>query len=121
MLPSDVGATMAKLQSLGVGVHVIGQSPLFGNEVQTLFAQSGGGRTQPDGWGFVTFDSELNHKLAAAMPPGVQFVDPLARLCHLPSCPYREQSTFMMWDEGHFSLYGSKLAVASYFPYFERK
>jgi len=121
VLPSDVGATMAQLQSLGVGVHVIGQSPLFGNEVQTLFAQSGGARTQPDGWGFVTFDSELNHKLAAAMPAGVSFVDPLARLCHLPSCPYREESTFMMWDEGHFSLYGSKLAVASYFPYFERK
>jgi peptidoglycan/LPS O-acetylase OafA/YrhL len=118
---SDIGATMTKLQSLGVGVHVIGQSPLFGNEVQTLFAQSGGARTQPEGWGDVTFDAGLNHKLAAALPSGVSFSDPLERLCHLPSCPYREGSTFMMWDEGHYSLYGSKLAVASYFPYFERK
>jgi peptidoglycan/LPS O-acetylase OafA/YrhL len=119
--PADIQATLTKLKSLGVGVHVIGQSPLFGNEVQTLFAQSGGTSEQPEGWGFVTFDSGLNHKLAAAMPPGVSFIDPLERLCRLPSCPYRREGTFMMSDEGHFSLYGSKLVVASYFPYFERK
>jgi len=119
--PADIQATLTKLKSLGVDVQVIGQSPLFGNEVQTLFAQSGGASTQAEGWGSVTFDAGLNRKLAAAMPPGVTFIDPLARLCRLPSCPYREEGTFMMWDEGHYSLYGSKLAVATYFPYFERE
>jgi hypothetical protein len=117
--PAQIAATVGQLQQLGVAVHVIGQSPLFGNQVQTLFAQAGGSSSQPDAWGHVSFGADLNRKLALAMPPGAVFIDPLERLCRLPSCPYRQAGLFMMCDEGHFSAHGSDLAVASYFPYFD--
>jgi hypothetical protein len=87
--------------------------------VQTLFAQSGGDSSKPDGWGFVTFDSGVNHKLAAAMPAGVRFIDPLERMCHLPSCPYREESTFMMWDEGPLLSLWQQAGRRQLLPYFE--
>ncbi|MEY2936597.1 MAG: hypothetical protein RL033_7346 [Pseudomonadota bacterium] len=115
--PEDIRASLERLLSLGVPVHVIGQSPLFGNQVQTLFAQAGGSRSQPDGWGTVTFGSDLNVRIAGATPPGIHFIDPLAQFCHLPSCQYRDHGKFMIWDEGHFSTYGSELAVEKYFPY----
>jgi peptidoglycan/LPS O-acetylase OafA/YrhL len=118
--PSDIRASLERLRGLGVAVSVIGQSPLFGNQVQTLFAQSGGARTQSDGWGQVSFSADLNHKLAASLPDGVTFIDPLEHLCQLPACRYRDNRTFLFSDEGHFSAYGSELAVARYFPYFDR-
>jgi peptidoglycan/LPS O-acetylase OafA/YrhL len=117
--PSQIRASLERLRGLGVRVDVIGQSPMFGNQVQTLFAQAGGTRAEPEGWGYVTFVSDLNAELAAAMPPGVHFIDPLSHLCRLPSCPYRLDGKFLMWDEGHFSDAGSAVAVAEYFPYLE--
>lgn len=116
--PSEITASLARLRQLGVDVHVIGQSPMFGNQVQTLFAQAGGTGTQPDASGHVVFGLDLNSKLAAALPNDVAFIDPLERMCNLPACPYRYQGTFMMWDAGHFTVKGSELAVESYFPYF---
>jgi peptidoglycan/LPS O-acetylase OafA/YrhL len=115
--PSQITASLARLQGLGVTVYVIGQSPMFGNQVQTLFAQAGGTRAQPEGWGYVNFGAELNRELAAAMPEGVHFIDPLSRMCRLPSCPYRLDGNFLMLDEGHFSSYGSARVVAEYFPF----
>jgi len=119
--PDQIAATVARLRQLGVAVHVIGQSPLFGNQVQTLFAQAGGSQNQAEAWGHVSFGADLNRKLAELMPSGAVFIDPLERLCHWPSCPYRQAGLFMMCDEGHFSAHGSELAVASYFPYFDRR
>jgi len=115
--PRAITATLDKLRALGVTVDVIGQSPLFGNSVQTLFAQADGKRAQPDAWGYINFSPSLNDRLGAAMPSGVNFVDPLQERCHLSSCQYRHEQNFMMLDEGHFSAYGSALAVESYFPY----
>jgi peptidoglycan/LPS O-acetylase OafA/YrhL len=117
--PEQVGATVARLRDHGLAVYVIGQSPLFGNQVQTLFAQAGGTPEQAVAWGQVTFAPDLNPRLSAAMPPGVTFIDPLARLCELPACPYRRDGEFMLWDEGHFSAFGSSLAVDTYFPYLD--
>jgi peptidoglycan/LPS O-acetylase OafA/YrhL len=119
--PGDIRSSLARVLELGVDVHVIGQSPMFGNQVQTLFAQTGGSSTQPDGWGTVTFGTDLNVMIQGASPPGINFVDPLKQFCQqLPSCQYRDHGTFMMWDEGHFSAYGSELAVDKYFPYVMR-
>lgn len=115
--PEQIRASLERVLSSGVDVHVIGQSPLFGNQVQTLFAQMGGSSAQPDGWGTVTFSTDLNEKIASAAPSGIKFIDPLQQFCKLPSCQYREQGKFMIWDEGHFSAYGSEVAVEKYFPY----
>lgn len=117
----QITASLGRLRELGVDVHVIGQSPMFGNQVQVLFAQAGGSVEMPEGWGYVIFGNDLNRWLADAMPSGVHFIDPLARMCHLPTCPYRLEGTFMMWDQGHYSVHGSGQAVKSYFPYFDRQ
>jgi peptidoglycan/LPS O-acetylase OafA/YrhL len=116
--PDQINASLSRLRALGVAVFVIGQSPMFGNHVQTLFAQAGGTGDQPEGWGHVVFGSDINGKLASAVPSGIRFIDPLELMCTLPTCPYRHEGTFMMWDQGHFSEYGSALAVETYFPYY---
>ena len=117
--PEQIGATVARLRDRGVAVYVIGQSPLFGNQVQTLFAQAGGTSDQPAAWAPVTFAPDLESRLAAAMPAGVTFIDPLASMCKLRACQYRRDGEFMLWDEGHLSAYGSSLAVDTYFPYLD--
>jgi peptidoglycan/LPS O-acetylase OafA/YrhL len=117
--PEQVGSTMERLRDAGVEVYVLGQSPLFGNQVQTLFAQAGGTSEQPTAWGQVTFAPDLNARLQAAMPSGVTFIDPLASMCELPACQYRRDGEFLLWDEGHLSAYGSSLGVDTYFPYLD--
>ncbi len=118
--PAQITASLARLRELGVDVYVIGQSPMFGNQVQVLFAQAGGSSDMLEGWGHVIFGADMNDKLAAAVPSGAHFIDPLARMCRLPTCPYRLDGIFMMWDQGHYTVHGSAQAVKSYFPYFAR-
>lgn len=118
--PAQITASLERLRSLGVEVHVVGQSPMFGNQVQTLFAQAGGTSDMEEGWGHVVFGADLNHKLAEAVPSGAHFIDPLALMCRLPECPYRLAGVFMMWDQGHYTVHGSERAVLSYFPYVDR-
>ena len=115
--PADY--TDEDLREAGVDVYVVGQSPLFGNQVQTLFAQAGGTSEQPTASGQVTFAPDLNARLSASMPPGVTFIDPLASMCELPACQYRRDGEFLLWDEGHLSAYGSSLGVDTYFPYLD--
>jgi hypothetical protein len=69
-------------------------------------------------FGRVAFDPSLNRKLAAASSLST-FIDPIKQLCDQNGCPYRQDGQFLMADFGHFSLYGSKLAVGKYFPFFE--
>jgi len=115
--PEQIGATFARLSELGVEVHAIGQSALFGNQVQTLFAQADKAAQGRDAWAEVSFDADLNRRIAAALPAGVAFIDPLDRWCELPTCPYRRDGEFIHCDDGHLSVFGSSAAVASYFPY----
>ncbi len=115
--PEQIGATMRELRDLGVEVHFIGQSPLFGNDVQILFAQSGGTAERAGGSGSITFDLDLNRRLAAAAPQAITFLDPLEGACRLPHCPYRSNGKFLFFDDGHLTAYGSQLAVARYFPF----
>jgi peptidoglycan/LPS O-acetylase OafA/YrhL len=115
--PEQIGATFARLRALGVEVYAIGQSPLFGNQVQTLFAQSSGAADRREAWGEVSFDADLNRRLASVVPAGVSFIDPLDGWCELPACPYRRDGEFIHSDDGHLSIFGSMTAVARYFPF----
>ncbi len=114
--PSQIADTIARVRALGVDVYVIGQSPLFGHNVQTLFAKSGGTPQTAHAAGHITFTEEINQKLARAAA-GATFIDPVAKLCDRSSCPYRHDGQFLIWDVGHFSEYGSRLAVLRYFPF----
>jgi peptidoglycan/LPS O-acetylase OafA/YrhL len=115
--PEQIGATLSELRDQGVEVHFIGQSPLFGNDVQVLFAQAGGTTQRPEGSGYVTFDTNLNHVLASVAPARVAFIDPLEQLCRLPECLYRRDGKFIFFDDGHLTTYGSGLSVDRYFPF----
>jgi peptidoglycan/LPS O-acetylase OafA/YrhL len=115
--PKAVAATANRLISMGVRVSVIGQSPVFYNDVQTIFAQSGGGA--PEASAPLSFERSVNDKLASVLPVGT-FIDPLSFMCGPTVCDYRKDGQFLTVDSGHFSVYGSNLAVARYFPYFSR-
>ncbi len=117
--PADVAATVKRLQGLGMQVYVVGQSPAFYNDAQILFAQSKLTADAAEGSAPLSFKRSINSKLHDALPPQV-FIDPLRYLCAEKDCAYRRQGQFMVGDAGHFSVFGSNLAVARYFPFYRR-
>lgn len=118
--PDAVVATAKRLIGMGVEVIVIGQSPVFNNNVQTLFAQSSLPADALEASAPLSFRREINSRLAATLPAGT-FIDPLATLCGAADCDYRRDGKFVVWDVGHFSSFGSNLAVMSYFPFFSNR
>jgi peptidoglycan/LPS O-acetylase OafA/YrhL len=109
----ELGSTLKALSALGIETYVIGQSPMFTTDVHVIaFRQGASG---PEANWPISFDPELNRRLAAMTPPG-HFVDPLGALCQGAVCPYRDGGRFLFSDEGHFSEAGSALAVARFFP-----
>lgn len=115
--PEDVATTVKRLNEIGVKAYVIGQSPAFKNNVQTIFRQKGYELSVSDASAPLSFSREINNKLNIALPVGT-FIDPLATFCQENDCKYRSEGQFLVSDFGHFSTYGSKLAVAGYFPFF---
>jgi peptidoglycan/LPS O-acetylase OafA/YrhL len=109
---SELKSTLNALRSLGVTTYVIGQSPMFTTDVHLIGWREGLDQ-RLDAWP-VSFDPDLNRKLAARVGPN--FVDPIARLCQGASCPYRDQGQLLFADEGHFSTRGSVWAVGRIFP-----
>ncbi|MFC5499629.1 acyltransferase family protein [Caenimonas terrae] len=117
--PSQVADTVARLNRMGVAVYVIGQSTVFNNDVQTLFAQGGNSATTAEASAPLSFSRDINGRLAAVLPAGT-FIDPLAKLCHAQDCDFRRDGQYLVADIGHLSSFGSKLAVATYFPFVSR-
>jgi len=63
----------------------------------------------------IYFDPKINDRMSS-LSRGAVFIDPLKHLCDGRLCPYRDGDHFYFADYGHFSTYGSDLAVRSYFP-----
>jgi peptidoglycan/LPS O-acetylase OafA/YrhL len=116
---SDIAATVRRLQSMGLAVYVIGQSPIFSNTAQILFVKAGGTPDIQEASAPVSFRSEINTEIAAAIPEST-FIDPLQFLCTSGDCFYRKSGKFIVIDSGHYSSFGSDLAVESYFPLFSK-
>ncbi|HKT75075.1 MAG TPA: acyltransferase family protein [Steroidobacteraceae bacterium] len=114
--PEQVAATVLRLRKLRVAVYVIGQSPLFANDVQVIFAKQDGRQMDPEATAPLAFDPRVNDMLHAALHAGT-FIDPLSALCESDSCRYRRDGNFLVVDDGHLSSFGSGLAVAAYFPF----
>lgn len=108
-------ATIAALRRTGVGVTVIGQTPIFAADVQTIAFRAGARPVDTAEWP-ATFHGRLNDALRAASG-GAQFVDPVAILCTGRSCRYKVGPAFLFADFGHFSAEGSRRAVARLFPF----
>jgi len=115
--PDDVAATAARLRSMGVTVYVIGQSPVFSNDPRALFAKSGLTAVARDASAQLSFSADVNKRLESVLP-AKSFIDPLNSICDQPMCTYRRDGQFLVTDIGHFSSFGSKLAVERYFPFF---
>jgi peptidoglycan/LPS O-acetylase OafA/YrhL len=113
--PNDIVATVRRLEEIGVKVYVIGQSPEFYNDVQTLFAQSKN-HTASEASAPLSFSRNINSELESVLPAGT-FIDPLNVLCGPTDCKYIRDGQYVIWDFGHFSSFGSRLAVANYFPF----
>ena len=118
--PSDVAATVTRLKGMGVKVYVIGQSPEFYNEVQIIFAQAGYDANTSEASAPLSFSRKINFELESVLPADT-FIDPLKVLCGPTDCKYLREGQYVIWDYGHFSAFGSRLAVASYFPFISNK
>ena len=111
----DLPSTIATLRRAGVGVTVIGQTPIFATDPQTIAFRTGTRLSDGADWP-VAFDRRLNDALRRASS-GAQFVDPITILCTGGSCPYKAGTAFLFADTGHFSAEGSRQAVARLFPF----
>ena len=112
-----MAATVRRLNEKGVKVYVIGQSPGYYNDVQTIYAKNRYGPQAEKASAPLCFSRDVNGKLQSALPRDV-FIDPLPTLCNPTECVYREHGQYLMADQGHFSVFGSKVAVSRYFPFF---
>jgi peptidoglycan/LPS O-acetylase OafA/YrhL len=105
-------STIDALRAKGVDVFVIGQSPMFITDTPVIAAL----KPKTDAWK-LAIDASINAALKRAAV-GATYIDPLPFLCEGDLCRYRdgEGGRFLYADYGHFSGYGSRLAVSSYFP-----
>jgi peptidoglycan/LPS O-acetylase OafA/YrhL len=115
-----LSATIAALRKAGASVTVIGQTPVFAADVQTIAyrtgaADSGAGAKGIASWP-IAVDPNINRALRRAAV-GAQFVDPIAILCGADTCPYKAGPSFLFSDDGHFSAVGSRRAVQLLFPF----
>ena len=108
-------ATIAALRKAGASVTVIGQTPVFAADVQTIAYRTSAADTGTASWP-IAVDVGINESLRHAAI-GAHFVDPIATLCGADACPYKAGPTFLFADDGHFSAAGSRRAVALLFPF----
>lgn len=111
----DLQETVAELEKAGVKIYVIGQSPTFAFDTNVLaYRRAGIGDDGSAAWP-ISFDPMENRRIAAVAGSGT-FIDPLSFLCRGTRCTYMKQHVHLYYDYGHFSAFGSDLAVRSYFP-----
>jgi peptidoglycan/LPS O-acetylase OafA/YrhL len=114
---ADLHETIAKIRALGANVIVIGQSPEFGLDVQSLGYRL---RHIPavhgeSSWKIANFNPAIDEDLRA-QAAGAVLIEPIKELCDSDMCPYRINGSFVFRDFGHFSAEGSDYAVKKYFP-----
>jgi peptidoglycan/LPS O-acetylase OafA/YrhL len=111
----DLRGTVEQLSQLGVTVEVIGQSPEFPIDVQTLdYREADAARSGQRSW-TLAFNPRINQQISNVVGKSATFIDPLPRLCSGTICPYYGDAGFLYEDFGHFSAEGAKIAVSRYF------
>ncbi|MGR4865405.1 acyltransferase family protein [Caulobacter sp. LARHSG274] len=107
--------TIARLRALGATVYLVGQSPEFGVDVQSLaYRKASHDRKVDAAWG-LSFSADFNDRLKSKAG-GAIFIDPLAFDCQGETCLYRRDGQYEYADFGHLSRYGSARAARTYFP-----
>lgn len=106
--------TVEALRDLGVKVYVVGQSPEFPIDVQSLaYRQSRAGAQPPGNWPSAVHP-KVNQELQEVVSGIASYIDPIAKLCEAQTCQYIRDGKFLYEDYGHLSAAGSSLAVARY-------
>src|SRR5262249_20915565 len=108
-------STLSALHRLGVETYIIGQSPNFITDVETIAYQTGHATDRNAQWSIVKADG-INRDLARSVASDVHFVDPIGAMCRHDLCPYLQDNRLLFSDDGHFSRFGSSIAVTKYFP-----
>ena len=107
--------TIAQLRALGATVYVVGQSPEFGVDVQSLAYRKAPPDRNVDAAWDLSFSPDFNAELKAKAV-GALFIDPLTFDCRGRTCAYRRDGQYEYADFGHLSRYGSARAARTYFP-----
>jgi peptidoglycan/LPS O-acetylase OafA/YrhL len=123
-----IHATVRTLQSQGVSVALIGQSPVFSFAYPDEYFFETFGTAQSDSASYeapLAIDPAFNRALERAAQPDF-FFDPLAVFCAGTAlCRFKQGQSYLFVDDGHYSHVGSSLAVtglelrAAFDPKFE--
>jgi hypothetical protein len=118
-----LSSTIDTLSDMGLEVYVIGVSPIFAFDPRYLAYRKAGFGPEGDArWTIAGESWETNKALKALVGKTATFIDPLDFLCPDRVCTYLRQGRFVYLDyKGHFSDYGSDLAVQAYFPLLRRR
>lgn len=110
----DIQRTVDVLRKKGIRVVIIGQSPRFDESVEDISNRArllGATATKSA----VSVDLQgINGKLQEIAGPG-NFADPSALFCEGQTCRFAGSDGFYFWDDGHYTVLGSKRAVAYIF------
>jgi peptidoglycan/LPS O-acetylase OafA/YrhL len=108
----DIRNTETLLRSLGVRVVLVGQSPVFSFAYpdEYFFRSYGSSQTERDYSAPPDLDLGMNQSMAK-LATGSTFFDPLAVFCHGSECTFKRGDQYLFVDYGHYTGYGSKLAV----------
>lgn len=102
--------TVDRVASTGAKVVVIGPSPEWGVDVQSLAYWLRNDEQASSFWQIANFDPTIND-LLAMNSKRASIIDPIGALCQKNICPYKKNGQFLYSDYGHFSVVGSDLAV----------
>jgi peptidoglycan/LPS O-acetylase OafA/YrhL len=111
----DVKATVEALTKAGVETYVIGPSPIFAFNPVYLASRKAGVEESGSARWYVNPEVEVARARLNGVQ-GLRAIDPLAILCEGHECDYMHGGSLMFGDYGHFSPFGSQLAVNRYFP-----
>ncbi len=104
--------TIESLAEKGLKVYVIGASPLFPFNPSYLKLRKAGNSANGDA-SWTINRAVFTTELLLGRSVGAQLIDPLRNFCAEEKCVYMRNGTLLFSDYGHFSPFGSKLAVKS--------
>lgn len=110
----DLHDTIRQIEATGADVFVLGQSPEFGIDVQSLAIRL----KERSDWYAANIDEALEEKLRI-QSEGAHYISPLDLLCEKTLCSFKNGGGLLYMDYGHFSERGSLAAVKSIFPLIE--
>jgi peptidoglycan/LPS O-acetylase OafA/YrhL len=133
---SDIGATTARLRSLHQRVILVGQSPVFPfaypdeyfyktfgypvvgspgfGSLGPRSLGSGSAASARDYYAPPDLDPAINDRIVAAAGANIDvFFDPLKLLCRQSDCLFKQGSSYLFIDYGHYSLYGSRMVATA--------